>query len=133
MTPFWLDARLARCRRVFVRRLAVPARIGVHDFERAAPQRLQVDVDLYVALEQSTPRSDALEEVVDYDFVRDTVRARIAQGHVNLQETLVDDLARTLLARRGVVAVRVASEKPEVYPDVEAVGVEVVLFKGDAG
>jgi len=67
--------------------------------------------------------------VLDYDFVRTTIRRRIEQGHINLQETLVDDIAQALLAHPGVAAVRVASEKPDVYEDVEAVGVEVFHFK----
>jgi dihydroneopterin aldolase len=67
--------------------------------------------------------------VLDYDFVRLTIRRRIEQGHINLQETLVDDIAHALLAHPGVKAVRVASEKPDVYEDVEAVGVEVFHLK----
>ena len=113
------------CRRLFLRNFAVSARIGVHDFELAAPQRLLVNVDLYVPLAQSTPASDALAEVVDYDFIRETVLRRINQGHVNLQETLCDDLLRSLLAHPGVRAARVSTEKPDVYPDCDAVGVEV--------
>jgi len=34
-----------------------------------------------------------------------------------------------MLAHPAVRAVRVASEKPDVYPDVDAVGVEVFHFK----
>ena len=78
----------------------------------------------------STPRHDKLHEVVDYDFVRLTIKHRIEQGHVNLQETLVDDLARSMLAHPAVRAVRVASEKPDVYEDVDAVGVEVFQLQG---
>ena len=77
----------------------------------------------------STPRHDKLLEVVDYDFVRLTIKHRIDQGHVNLQETLVDELARAMLAHPAVRAVRVTSEKPDVYDDVDAVGVEVFHFK----
>jgi dihydroneopterin aldolase len=82
-----------------------------------------------VPLALSTPRHDRIHEVVDYDFIRVTIRNRIDQGHINLQETLVDDIARTLLAHPAVRAVRVASEKPDVYADVDAVGVEVLRFK----
>ena len=77
----------------------------------------------------STPRHDKIHEVIDYDFIRLTIRHRIEQGHINLQETLVDDIARSLLAHPAVRAVRVASEKPDVYPDVDAVGIEVLHFK----
>jgi len=49
-----------------------------------------------------------------------------------LQETLVDDVARALLAHPAVRAVRVSSEKPDVYDDVDAVGIEIVHFKESA-
>ena len=47
-------------------------------------------------LEECTPQADKLDEVVDYDFMRNTVAARMAQGHVHLQETLCDDVARAI-------------------------------------
>lgn len=127
-----LDPRLAQCRRIYLRDAVFEANIGVYDRERAGAQRLIVNVDLFVALSASTPRHDSVEEVIDYDFVRETVRRRIGLGHVNLQETLVDDLAGALLAHPGVVAVRVCTEKPDVYDDVAGVGVEVLRFK-DSG
>jgi dihydroneopterin aldolase len=88
-----------------------------------------VNVDLFVSLSVSTPRHDRVEEVVDYDFVRETIRRRLGRGHINLQETLVDDLAQALLEHPGVVAVRVCTEKPDVYEDVAGVGIEVLRFK----
>ena len=124
-----LDPRLADCRRLFLRNYVVDANIGIHSFEKTGAQRLALNVDLYVPLALSTPRHDRIHEVVDYDFIRVTIRNRIDQGHINLQETLVDDIARTLLAHPAVRAVRVASEKPDVYADVDAVGVEVLRFK----
>ncbi|HQR21160.1 MAG TPA: dihydroneopterin aldolase [Burkholderiaceae bacterium] len=124
-----LDPRLADCRRLFLRNYVIDANIGIHAFEKEGAQRLALNVDVFVPLALSTPRHDRLHEVIDYDFIRLTIRHRIDQGHVNLQETLVDDIARTLLAHPAVRAVRVASEKPDVYPDVDAVGVEVLHFK----
>ena len=82
------DPTLRHCRRMFLRGLAVQARIGIHDFEQAAPQRIVFDIELYVPLRHTTPSQDDIQEVVDYDFVRQVVQARVAQGHINLQETL---------------------------------------------
>jgi dihydroneopterin aldolase len=124
-----LDPRLAGCRRIFLREVLLDANIGIHDFERAGAQRLVINVDVFVPLAVSTPRHDRISEVLDYDFVRLTISRRIEQGHINLQETLIDDIARAVLAHPGVAAVRVASEKPDVYEDVEAVGVEIFHFK----
>ncbi|HEX4584894.1 MAG TPA: dihydroneopterin aldolase [Burkholderiaceae bacterium] len=132
MGAWLLDPRLVQCRRIYMRDAIFEANIGVHAIEHAGPQRLIINVDLFVALSASTPRHDQVEEVVDYDFVRETIRRRLGRGHVNLQETLIDDLAAALLEHPGVVAVRVCTEKPDVYDDVAGVGVEVLRFK-DSG
>ena len=117
------------CRRIFLRNHAVPVRIGAHDFEKTQAQRVVFNVELFVPYELSTPQTDDLAEVVDYDFVRELIAARIGQGHVELQETLCDDLAAQMLAHPRVQAVRLSSCKPDVYPDCEAVGVEVFRMK----
>ena len=125
MTALLQHPRLADCRRLFLRNHEVRIRIGVHDFEKQGEQRVLINVDLFVPLAQSTPQADALHEVVDYDFVRRRIAERVAAGHIQLQETRADDLLRMLLAHPQVRAARVSTEKPDVYPDCDAVGVEV--------
>ncbi len=124
-----MDELRLSCRKLFLRRHEVQAHIGAHDFEKGVTQRLWIDVELWVPFERSTPSLDSLHEVVDYDFVRAEVALRLQQGHVELQETLCDDLAQRLLAHPGVRAVRLSTCKPDVYPDCEAVGVEVFHVK----
>ncbi|HEY1042259.1 MAG TPA: dihydroneopterin aldolase [Telluria sp.] len=121
--------KLADCRRLFLRNYEVMINIGVHDFEKKGEQRVFVNVDLYIPLAVSTPSADQLEEVVDYDFMRETIARRMAQGHVHLQETLCDDVARAMLAHPKVRAVCVSTMKPDVYPDCDGVGVEVFQIK----
>ena len=120
---------LADCRRLFLRNYEVQINIGVHEFEKKGEQRVLINVDLFIPLSQSTPKDDHLHEVVDYDFMRDTIAKRMAQGHIHLQETLCDDVARAMLAHPKVRAVRVSTEKPDVYPDCDSVGVEVFHIK----
>ena len=126
------DARLVDCRRIFLRNYVVDANIGIHAHEKNGAQRVALNVDVFVPLSLSTPHHDRIHEVIDYDFIRLAIKHRIEQGHINLQETLVDDVARALLAHPAVRAVRVSSEKPDVYDDVDAVGIEVVHFKEGA-
>lgn len=123
--------QLADCRRLFLRNYEIAINIGVHEFEKKGEQRVLIDVDLYIPLALSTPKSDQLNEVVDYDFMRGTIAARVAQGHVHLQETLCDDVAKIMLAHPLVRAVRVSTMKPDVYPDCEGVGVEVFQIKNE--
>jgi dihydroneopterin aldolase len=122
---------LADCRRLFLRNYEVHINIGVHDFEKHGEQRVLINVDLYVPLDLSTPEHDKLNEVLDYDFMRATIAERVSRGHIHLQETLCDDVVGMLLAHPKVRAVRVSTEKPDVYPDCESVGVEVFRVKGD--
>ena len=129
MTSLLMHPALSDCRRVFLRNFEVMSSIGVHDFEKRDQQRVLFNVELYVLLADSTPTADELHEVVDYDFIRDTIVQRISQGHTQLQETLCDDIARTLLAHPKVRAVQVSTQKPDVYPDCDSVGVEVLHFK----
>ncbi len=117
------------CRKLFLRLHEVMVQIGVHEFEKTAPQRMWIDVDLYVPLAHTTPQNDHIAEVVDYDFVREVVAQRIARGHIELQETLCDDLVDELMRHPGVQAVRLSTCKPDVYPDCDAVGVEVFRAK----
>ncbi len=122
------DPRLTDCRRIFLDDLAIEASIGFHDFERTAPQRILVSVDLYLPIAQSTSARDDVADVLDYDLLRLNV-SRIAQSrHFNLQETLMDEICAFCLQQPAVKAVRVVTQKPDVYPDCKTVGIEVIRW-----
>jgi dihydroneopterin aldolase len=116
-----------------LRNYEISINIGVHDFEKNGEQRVLMNVDLYIPLALSTPKNDQLHEVLDYDFMRGTIAQRVALGHVHLQETLCDDVAKIMLAHPMVRAVRVSTMKPDVYPDCEGVGVEIFQIKSERG
>jgi len=132
MSVSLLHPSLRDCRRMFLRNYAVWINIGVHDFEKKGEQRVLINVELYVPLALSTPRADELQEVLDYDFIRRSVASRVSRGHIHLQETLCDDVLALMLAHPNVRAARVSTEKPDVYPDCDAVGVEVFGLKEGA-
>ncbi|QDD66616.1 dihydroneopterin aldolase [Herbaspirillum seropedicae] len=129
MMLFLSHPSLQDCRRLFLRNYEVFINIGVHEFEKKGEQRILINVDLYVPLAETTPTADHLDEVVDYDFIRSTIAQRMARGHIHLQETLCDDVMTAMLAHPKVRAVRVSTEKPDVYPDCDSVGVETFRIK----
>ena len=120
---------LQNCRRLFLRNYDILINIGVHDFEKKAEQHVIVNIDLYVPLLHNTPQEDELHEVVDYDFMRETIKEIASHGHIQLQETLCDEIVKKMLAHPLVLAARVSTEKPDVYPDCDGVGVEVFQIK----
>ncbi len=132
MNSLLMHPALSDCRRLFLRNFQIMSNIGVHDFEKRGEQRVLFNVELYVPLADSTPTQDELHEVLDYDFIRNTIQQRVSKGHTHLQETLCDDIAKSLLLHPKVRAVQVSTQKPDVYTDCDAVGVEVLHFKNSS-
>jgi 7,8-dihydroneopterin aldolase/epimerase/oxygenase len=129
-------------RHVFLRDLLLPASIGVHPHEHAAPQRIRINVDLGVeddgARALSRPAAgrpsigrDDLRRVVDYEGVADAVRAIVASGHVMLVETLAERIAESCLADPRVHLARVRVEKLDVFADAASAGVEIERRRAD--
>ncbi len=98
---------LIDCRRLFLRDYEIYINIGVHDFEKKAEQRVILNVDL----------------------MRETIKEIAAKGHIQLQETFCDEIVTAMLAHPKVLAARVSTSKPDVYPDCHSVGVEVFRIK----
>ena len=118
-----------RSARIVLEGLEVQADIGFHDFEIGSPQRLLVSVEVWLAA-LSSPADDHPAEAWNYDFLRTEVRELAAARRYNLQETLAHAIFERVAAFHGVRAVRVRLSKPDVYPDAQAVGVEVASFSG---
>ncbi len=113
-----------RIRHVFVRDLLLDARIGVYNHERGGAQRVRINLDLSVA-EPNHAIGDELREVVCYEAVINDAKAVIAEGHINLVETMAEKIAARILTRGGTLAVRVRIEKLDVVAEAESVGIEI--------
>ena len=108
---------------VFVRDLLLTAKIGLHQHERLASQRIRVNLDLTVA--DDGPVDDDYDNVVCYGGLVTGVRQVVGAGHVNLAETLAERIAEMCLADRRVLSARVRVEKLDVFPEATSVGVEL--------
>lgn len=124
MTPT-LDDGICR---IFLRGFALSCSIGIHAAERAARQRVLVDIDLYTRA-PAPGAPDAIGSVVDYDFLRREIGDLAASRHFDLQETLATAILDICTAPEGVLAARVATAKPDVYPDCAMIGVELFRAK----
>ena len=104
--------------------LEVSVDIGFHDFEVGAPQRLLVTIEIWLE-DVSKPADDDPARAFDYDYLRTEVQALAAAGRYNLQETFAHALFDRFAALKGVKAIRVATAKPDIYPDARGVGVQI--------
>jgi len=115
-------------RKIFFRDLEIHAHIGILESEQGRPQNVLVNITLYLAPGER-PRRDSITEVFNYDQVRGAVHRLIDGRHINLQETLVEEIADLCFAFDAVIAVRVTSEKTDVYDDCAGVGCEAVRLR----
>jgi dihydroneopterin aldolase len=111
-------------RHMFVHDLVLDCRIGVYPHEHDRRQRVRINLDLGVA-EPAPPQGDQLAEVVDYAALVERVRNALGERHVNLVETMAEQIAALCLMDPRVRSARVRVEKLEAIADAAAVGVEI--------
>jgi dihydroneopterin aldolase len=77
----------SKVRHVFVRDLECMALIGIYDHEKEKAQRIIVNIDLSVQ-ESAAVMDDDISHVVSYEIIAKKVESILAEGHINLVETL---------------------------------------------
>jgi len=115
------DAKLYR---ILVRDLVLKCLIGIHPHELLAPQRVRINVDMAV-YEQAGPLSDDIANVVSYEDVIEGIKRMLAEGHINLVETLAENIAELCMRDPRVASVRIRVEKLDVYAEAASVGIEI--------
>jgi dihydroneopterin aldolase len=121
MTSFASAERAIR--HVFIRNLELPAQIGVHHHEVGTVQPVRINVDL--AVEDLLDLDDSLAKVVDYGVIEGKIRAILAEGHLNLVETLAERIASACFEDGRVKTARVRVEKLHALSAAESAGVEI--------
>ncbi|ARP93245.1 dihydroneopterin aldolase [Bordetella genomosp. 13] len=112
-------------RRIIISRLALDARIGILEHERRATQPLHIDAEFDVDVRRSVDDHD-IHSVLDYRRLREAIVEECTQAHVNLIETLTEQVAERLLADfPDIRSLRLRINKPMAFSDCDAVGVEI--------
>jgi 7,8-dihydroneopterin aldolase/epimerase/oxygenase len=92
--------------------LRFDANLGILEFEKNAPQPIQVDAELRLGAQPLLPTDDDIDHVL-------IIITECTAVHVNLLETLIGKLANRLLQLPGVQGVRVKIAKLEIFDDCE--------------
>ena len=116
-----------RQRRIVLRDFRAAVDIGFHEFEIGVPQSLLVSVEVWLD-EAHFAGDDRVESAWNYDLLRREIERLAGAARYNLQETFARALYDYVAARPGVIALRVATAKPDVYPGCTGVGVELASF-----
>lgn len=114
--------------KIFIRDLCVEMLIGIHAHEQARPQRVFVTVEAFVD-PQDDWRQDKITEVVSYSDIVSAIKRIAMEGHINLLETFAERIASECLREKRIRRVTVRVEKPDIYADAAAAGVEIVRIR----
>jgi 7,8-dihydroneopterin aldolase/epimerase/oxygenase len=125
-----LPDRQRPARRVFVRDLELQALIGIYPHERSTPQRVRINLDLWV---EETPGQAPHDyaDVVCYEVLVKRTEGLLAEGHIDLVETLAEKLALLCLGDPRVLRTRICVEKPDAIAQAAGVGVEIERSRAD--
>ena len=116
-----------KIRHVFIRDMVIDCSIGIYTHEKEHEQRVRINLDLAVG-EGDHLINDDIRNVISYEDMAKGVEAIIAAGHINLVETLAENIAEMCLQDKRVFSARVRVEKLDIIANAESVGVEIERF-----
>ena len=113
--------------RIVLANMRFDGRHGVHEWERAATQPFEVDVELVADL-RAAGESDDLAKTVDYGRVFGLVKDIVETRTYFLLEAIAEAIATSVLERFGqaeAVIVRVRKPKVRLSGALDYAGVEI--------
>lgn len=111
---------------IFVKNMRIKLRIGLEDFEKTAPQAVDVTLELFAA-----PSYLDDDEIIDYAEIYNTVKAWEERTHVELIETYLKELIALGFSFEDVTALRASITKPDIFDEADAAGLSVLLKRED--
>ena len=102
--------------------------IGVHDFEIGNPQKVRFDI--YVMLSDIlNPNNDVLNEVLNYEYLIDSLDDVLSIGRFSLLETLANRLLEEISAPTIVKAASVVITKLDILDGDGRLGCSMTKIK----
>ena len=102
--------------------------IGVHDFEMGNPQKVRFDI--YVMLSDIlNPNNDDLNEVLNYEYLIDSLDDVLSIGRFSLLETLANRLLEEISAPTIVKAASVVITKLDILDGDGRLGCSMTKIK----
>ncbi len=111
---------------IFVKDMELDISIGVNESERLKKQRVLINVSADLEI-WPDPVHDNIDEALSYIVIVDHILRLTKDRHINLVETLAEDIAQACLGHT-ISKVKVRVEKPDIYPHA-TLGVEITRSK----
>lgn len=109
---------------VFIRGLVLNLSVGIYDHERAALQRVVVNVKLEVGSNQGKSL-DSIDEVVSYEAITNQIRQIAATKHYDLLEEIAEVIVKKISEDNRIKSILLSLDKPDIIAGTETVGIEI--------
>ena len=87
--------------------------IGVHDYEIGNPQRVRFDIYVLISGVKN-PENDAIEDVLNYEYLLDSLEEVLSLGRFSLLESLSNHLINSISEPESVKAASVVITKLDI-------------------
>lgn len=112
---------------IVIESLSLDASIGVFEHEHNMTQRVRID--LVIDLAPLSNEAYSLGNIVRYNHVVEDIKRLISAGHIELVETLAEQISDVVLKYDGAEKVHVGVSKLTAISEAEGVGVRLVREK----
>jgi 7,8-dihydroneopterin aldolase/epimerase/oxygenase len=109
---------------IFINELRLDILIGVYDWERQAPQTVQIDLEIGLPGTRAA-QSDRLADTVDYAAVVARIGEHLRTHRYSLLETAAEQVAGLILGEFGSPWVKVSVTKLAPLRNVRRLGVTI--------
>ncbi len=128
--PLW-DPQ-ASYQRILLNAIEVDIRVGVSQAEKVGGRTQPIVVNVEMFRHARSHAGETMDQVIDYDRVHRVVAEEWPRrDHTELLETLLEELVALCFEDARVEACRVSIQKPTIYADTAASGVEVYRLRKD--
>ncbi len=100
------------------------ANIGVLAHEQQQAQPIVIDLEFSIDSRKAAA-SDDVADTIDYSQVKSLIHDVVKQRHYQLLESLAHAIVTALVAAFSLQDLRLSLSKPDIFPDMEAVGIVV--------
>ena len=133
-TGSWVPTELNKKRKInntykiLINELTLDAFIGIHDFEKKKKQKISVSLSLDVN-DNISSIEHKIENFVSYEHIVADIKSILKRGHIDLLETLGEEIVDLCFKDERVLTVKIKLEKLEVFKETSSVGIEIFRKK----
>lgn len=109
---------------IFIRDFRLTIKVGLYDWERIAPQTVQLDLEIGIAGNHAS-QSDTLTDTIDYAAVVRRIEESLRDNQIQLLEKLAEHIAQIVLGEFKAPWVKVSVAKLAALRGVKQLGVTI--------